>query len=205
MYDDYNVQIKKLICTFDGMCQPVNPGGVACYGFTIQEKNNNRFYLIYEDGGIAYEPFSKESSNNVAEYIALVKLLEWLLANGYNNQYNVLIQGDSQLIINQLCGKYKIRSEKLKIYYEKTKTLMKRFKNLQIEWIIREKNNEADALANKAYIDFLDNNYAELNTKLKPHFATDQQIKLLRDLKIKPSKYLSKIEANRFLKKYNKK
>jgi ribonuclease HI len=205
MYDDYNVQIKKLICTFDGMCQPVNPGGVACYGFTIQEKNNNRIYRIYEDGGIAYEPFSKESSNNVAEYIALVKLLEWLLANGYNNIFNVLIQGDSQLIINQLCGKYKIKSEKLKIYYEKTKTLMKRFKNLQIEWIIREKNNEADALANKAYIDFVDNNYTELNTKLKPHFATDQQIRLLRDLKIKPSKYLSRIEANRFLKKYNKK
>ena len=89
MYDDYNVQIKKLNCMFDGMCQPVNPGGVACYGFTIQEKKNNRIYQIYEDGGIAFEPFSKESSNNVAEYIALVKLLEWLLANGYNNKFNV--------------------------------------------------------------------------------------------------------------------
>ena len=204
MYDDYNVQIKKLTCMFDGMCQPVNPGGVACYGFTIQQKNNNRIFQIYEDAGIAFEPFSKESSNNVAEYIALLKLLEWLLANGYNNQYNVLIQGDSQLIINQLCGKYKVKSEKLKIYYEKTKTLMKMFKNLQIEWIPREKNNEADALANKAYINFLDNNYAELNNKIKPYFATDQQIQLLRDLKIKPSKYLSKIEANRFLKKHSK-
>ena len=204
MHADDEVERKKLNCTFDGMCQPVNPGGVACYGFTIQEKRNNRFYQIYEEGGIAFEPFSKESSNNVAEYIALIKLLEWLLAKDYN-KFSVLIQGDSQLIINQLSGKYKVKSEKLKIYYDKTKTLIQRFKNLQIEWVIREKNKDADALANKAYINFLDINYGEFYKILKPHFATDQQIKLLKNLKINPSKYLSKIEASRYLKKYNKK
>lgn len=204
MHADDEVQKKKLTCTFDGMCQPVNPGGVACYGFTIQEKRNNRFYQIYEEGGIAFEPFSKESSNNVAEYIALIKLLEWLLAQGYS-KFSVFIQGDSQLIINQLSGKYKVKSEKLKIYFEKTKILIKKFENLQIEWITREKNNDADGLANKAYTDFIDNNYALLYNKLKPYFATDQQIKLLRHLKIKPSKYFSRIEANRYLKKYNNK
>ena len=202
--DDDNVQIKRLICMFDGMCQPINPGGVACYGFIIKENNNNRIYQIYEEAGIAFEPFSKESSNNVAEYMALVKLLEWLVANHYN-KFCILIQGDSQLIINQLSGKYKVKSEKLKIYYDKTKTLIQRFKNLQIEWVIREKNKDADALANKAYINFLDNNYGEFYKILKPHFATDQQIKLLKNLKINPSKYLSKIEASRYLKKYNKK
>ncbi|HEU5460638.1 MAG TPA: ribonuclease HI [Nitrososphaeraceae archaeon] len=198
------VHRKKLTCTFDGMCQPVNPGGVACYGFTILEKKINKIYRIYEEGGIAFKPFSKESSNNVAEYVALIKLLEWLLAKGYN-KFSVLIQGDSQLIINQLSGKYKVKSEKLKIYYEKTKILIKKFENIHIEWISRENNNEADALANKAYIDFIDNNSARLQNKLKPYFATDQQINLLKYLKIKPSKYLSRIEANRYLKKYNKK
>jgi len=202
--DDDNVQIKKLTCTFDGMCQPVNPGGVACYGFTIQEKRNNEIYQIYEEGGIAFEPFSKESSNNVAEYIALIKLLEWLLDKGYN-KFSIFIKGDSQLIINQLSGKYKVKSEKLKIYFDKTKILIKKFENLQIEWIGREKNNAADTLANKAYIDFIDNNYERLYSKLKPYFATDKQIKLLRHLKINSSKYLSKIEANRYLKKYNNK
>jgi len=202
--DDDNVQIKKLTCTFDGMCQPVNPGGVACYGFTIQEKRNNEIYQIYEEGGIAFEPFSKESSNNVAEYIALIKLLEWLLDKGYN-KFSIFIKGDSQLIINQLSGKYKVKSEKLKIYFDKTKILIKKFENLQIEWIGREKNNAADTLANKAYIDFIDNNYERLYSKLKPYFATDKQIKLLRNLKINSSKYLSKIEANRYLKKYNNK
>ena len=91
------------------------------------------------------------------------------------------------------------------LYYERTKTLIKKFENLQIEWIARDKNKEADDLANQAYIDFIDKNYAHLYNKLKPHFATDQQINLLRHLKINPSRYLSRIEANRFLKKYNKK
>jgi ribonuclease HI len=185
------------------MCQPVNPGGIACYGFIIQKKNN-KVNKIYEEAGIAIEPFSNESSNNVAEYVGLIKALEWLFNNRYNKSI-ICIQGDSQLIINQLCGKYRVRSEKLMFYYERTKTLIKNFENLQIEWIARDKNKEADDLANKAYIDFIDKNYEHLYNKLKPYFATDQQINLLRHLKINPSRYLSRIEANRFLKKYNEK
>ncbi len=196
-------QIKNLYCKFDGMCQPVNPGGIACYGFIIQKKNN-KFNIIYEEAGIALEPFSKESTNNVAEYVGLIKALEWLFNNGYNKS-TINIQVYSQLIINQLCVKYRLRSEKLKLYYERTKTLIKNFENLQIEWIARDKNKEADDLANKAYIDFIDKNYKNLYIKLKPHFATDQQINLLRHLKINPSRYLSRIEANRVLKKYNEK
>jgi ribonuclease HI len=198
-----NYPIKNLYCKFDGMCQPVNPGGIACYGFIIQKKND-RVNKIYEEAGIAFEPFSDESSNNVAEYVGLIRLLEWLSNNGYNKS-TILIQGDSQLIINQICGKYRVRSEKLMLYYERTKSLIKNFDNLQIEWIPRDKNKEADDLANKAYIDFIDKNYEHLHNKLKPHFATDQQLNLLRHLKINPSRYLSRIEANRFLKKYNEK
>lgn len=198
-----NYSIKNLYCKFDGMCQPRNPGGIACYGFIIQKKNE-RVNKIYEEAGIAFEPFSDESSNNVAEYVGLIRLLEWLFNNGYNKSA-ILIQGDSQLIINQICGKYRVRSEKLMLYYERTKSLIKNFDNLQIEWIPRDKNKEADDLANKAYIDFIDKNYEHLHNKLKPHFATDQQLNLLRHLKINPSRYLSRIEANRFLKKYNEK
>ncbi|HEX7258840.1 MAG TPA: ribonuclease HI [Nitrososphaeraceae archaeon] len=198
-----NYPIKNLYCKFDGMCQPVNPGGIACYGFIIQKKND-QVNKIYEEGGIAFEPFSEESSNNVAEYVGLIKSLEWLSNNGYNKS-TILIQGDSQLIINQICGKYKVRSAKLMLYFERTKLLIKNFDNLEIEWIARDKNKEADYLANKAYIDFIDKNYESLYNKLKPHFATDQQIKLLRHLQINPSRYISRIEANRFLKKYNEK
>lgn len=202
MYHDKH-EIINLYCKFDGMCQPVNPGGIACYGFVIQKKND-RLDRLYEEGGIAVTPFSDETSNNVAEYVGLVKLLEWLLRNRYEN-FTILIQGDSQLIVNQISGKYKVRSEKLMSYYEKTKSLVKNFDNLVIEWIGRDNNRDADDLANKAYIDFIDKNYECLYLKLKPHFATDHQISLLRNLKINPSRYLSRIEANRVLRKYNEK
>ena len=188
MYQD-NCHIIDIHCKFDGMCQPLNPGGIACYGFIIL-KQNNQINNIYEEAGIAIEPFSLESSNNVAEYVALIKALEWIFNKGYN-KFTVLIQGDSQLIINQVCGKYKVRSEKLMTYYNRVKSLLKNFDNIQLEWIERDKNKEADDLANKAYIE--------------PFFATDQQIKILKNFKINPSKYLSRIEANRFLKKFNKK
>ena len=202
MYQD-NCHIIDIHCKFDGMCQPLNPGGIACYGFIIL-KQNNQINNIYEEAGIAIEPFSLESSNNVAEYVALIKALEWIFNKGYN-KFTVLIQGDSQLIINQVCGKYKVRSEKLMTYYNRVKSLLKNFDNIQLEWIERDKNKEADDLANKAYIDFIDKNYEYLYDKLEPFFATDQQIKILKNFKINPSKYLSRIEANRFLKKFNKK
>lgn len=202
MHDDKH-GIRNLYCKFDGMCQPVNPGGIACYGFVVQKKNE-QIIRIYEEGGIAMTPFSDESSNNVAEYAGLIKLLEWLSKNRYEN-FPILIQGDSQLIINQISGKYKVKSEKLMSYYEKTKSLIKNFDNIKIEWIARDNNKDADNLANKAYIDFIDKNYECLYLKLKPHFATDQQITLLRNLKINPSRYLSRIEANRVLKRYVKK
>jgi ribonuclease HI len=195
-------EIKNIYCKFDGMCQPVNPGGIACYGFVIQKKDQTD--RIYEEGGIALTPFSDESSNNVAEYVGIIKLLEWLSKNKYENS-PILIQGDSQLIVNQISGKYKVRSEKLMSYYYKSKSLIKNFDNLEIEWICRDNNHDADDLANKAYIDFIDKNFEYLYLKLKPYFATHHQISLLKNLKINPSRYLSRIEANRMLKKYTEK
>ena len=70
-------------------------------------KKNEQIIRIYEEGGIAMTPFSDESSNNVAEYVGLIKFLEWLSKNRYEN-FPILIQGDSQLIINQISGKYKV-------------------------------------------------------------------------------------------------
>ena len=79
-------------------CTTINPGGIACYGFIIQK--NIRVNKIYEEAGIALDPFSKESSNNIAEYVGLIKALEWLFNKFGYNKSTIRIQGDSQLIIN---------------------------------------------------------------------------------------------------------
>ena len=131
---------------FDGLCQPINPGGISCYAFVV--KSDGR--TIYSDYGIAVEPFSKDSTNNVAEYTALVKALEWLLEN--NLSYTkVEIKSDSQLIVNQLTGDYKVKSKRIMSLYKQVLLLKSKFQDIQIKWVPREKNREADRLTNKAY------------------------------------------------------
>ena len=64
---------------FDGLCIPNNRGGIPCYGFLIKKDGQ----VIYSDKGVASKPFSDEATNNVAEYTALIKALQWLKENGY--------------------------------------------------------------------------------------------------------------------------
>lgn len=137
---------------FDGLCQPVNPGGVACYAYIIKENGNT----IHSEYGIAGEPFSQESTNNVAEYTALEKALAWLIDNGRLS--DVVVRSDSQLVVNQLNGQYRVRTKKLVPLYLNAVSLMKKFSDIRIEWVPREKNAEADRLTNVAYNKFLQDN-----------------------------------------------
>jgi ribonuclease HI len=131
---------------FDGLCQPINPGGISCYAFVV--KSGGR--TIHSDYGVAGEPFSEDSTNNVAEYTALAKALEWLLANNLGSA-KVEIKSDSQLIVNQLTGDYKVKAKRIISLYKQVLLLKSKFKEIQINWIPREKNKEADKLTNKAY------------------------------------------------------
>jgi ribonuclease HI len=131
---------------FDGLCQPINPGGISCYAFIV--KSDGR--IIYCDYGIAGEPFSEDSTNNVAEYTALTKALQWLLANDYSSK-KVEIKSDSQLIVNQLTGDYKVKARRIMPLYKEVLSLKSKFQDIQIKWIPRDKNREADKLTNKAY------------------------------------------------------
>ena len=131
---------------FDGLCQPVNPGGIACYAFVIKSNGKS----IYSDYGVAGEPFSKDSTNNVAEYTALVKALEWLVANKLDSD-RVEIKSDSQLVVNQLEGKYKVKAKRIIPLYTQVLLLKAKFPKIQIMWVPREKNREADRLTNIAY------------------------------------------------------
>lgn len=131
---------------FDGLCQPINPGGISCYAFIV--KNGDR--TIYSDYGVAGEPFSEDSTNNVAEYTALAKGLQWLLANNFAST-KVVIKSDSKLIVNQLTGEYQVKAKRIISLYKQVLILKRKFQDIQIKWIPREKNREADRLTNKAY------------------------------------------------------
>jgi len=131
---------------FDGLCQPINPGGISCYAFIV--KSDGR--IIYCDYGIAGEPFSDDSTNNVAEYTALAKALQWLLAHNYGTK-KIEIKSDSQLVVNQLKGDYRVKARRIMPLYKEVLFLRSKFQDIQIKWIPRDKNREADKLTNKAY------------------------------------------------------
>jgi ribonuclease HI len=130
-----------------------------------------------------------------------MKALEWLLEkNNYNNNQKIIIRGDSQLVINQINGKYKVKAVKIIALYQKVKSLLSKFKDIKIEWIPRDKNKEADKLSNKAYQEILESD-PKLLQKIRQHMATENQSELLKSQGITPEKYLSKIEARRLISK----
>ena len=131
---------------FDGLCQPINPGGIACYAFivTIKEK------IIHSESGLAEDPFSNNSTNNVAEYVALARALDWLIQNNLHSE-KIRIRSDSQLVVNQLMGNYKVNAMRIIPHFNKIIKLKAEFQDIQIQWVPREKNKEADMLTNKAY------------------------------------------------------
>jgi ribonuclease HI len=83
---------------FLGQCLPRNPGGIACYAYIIRNKEG---YLLHESCGLAAEPNSPSSTNNVANYTALIRALEWLIKNGYRNDF-IKVYANSKLVISQI-------------------------------------------------------------------------------------------------------
>jgi ribonuclease HI len=142
---------KMLVMNFDGLCEPINPKGIACYGFVIY-KNGEK---IHEEGGfIGAGMFGDDVSNNVAEYMALIKGLEWLIRNGMTDD-EVIVYGDSRLIIYQLNNLYAVRAYRIIPLYERVQKLIPLFKKIIFKWIPREENVEADRLSRKAYNEFV--------------------------------------------------
>jgi ribonuclease HI len=202
------LQTQKIEVYFDGLCQPYNPGGIACYAFVIKKYgyNNNDDetcvgQTIYSQYGLATEPFTNDASNNVAEYMGIIKALEWLLSLPQLNDDNskIIVRGDSKLVVYQVKGKYKVKASRIVPLHQTVMSLISKFKVLNIEWVPREQNMDADRLSNNAYQEFLENNPA-LRERISEHLATDEQLELLKNLGIKPDKYLSKIEAYRTIK-----
>jgi len=92
-------------------------------------------------------PIVATSTNNQAEYQALIKGLEFLIEVHADA---VEVFRDSMLVINQLAGSYECRSEVLIACYEKSLRLLKEFKDFRLEHVPRLHNEEANRLAQHA-------------------------------------------------------
>jgi len=85
------------------------------------------------------EEYGNNVTNNEAEYRTLIEALEWL--QGYLGediaQATVIINGDSQLVINQVTGKWKIKAEQLRPFAERIRELLKPYRTWSLTWHAR--------------------------------------------------------------------
>lgn len=86
------------------------------------------------------------TTNNIAEYLAFIRGLEEALVLRAT-KINCL--SDSELLVKQIKGEYKVKNEGLLPLYHHVKSLIKKFKTFTIEHTLREENKHADQLANK--------------------------------------------------------
>ena len=87
-----------------------------------------------------------EATNNVAEYVALISGLEMALDRGVTD---IDIYMDSELVVSQLLGKWKIKKDTLRPLAVKARALMNRFESFTLSHVRRELNADADKLANQ--------------------------------------------------------
>lgn len=134
------------VLMFDGGCRG-NPGPSGA-GYVIYNGNEEIAYG-YKYIGV--------TTNNVAEYTALILGLKTAVEMGINN---IIVKGDSKLVINQLQGVWNVKADNLVPFNKEAKTLMCALSNVRLEHIKRSFNKRADLLANEA-----------MNTKLSKTYS----------------------------------
>jgi ribonuclease HI len=115
-----------------------NPG-VAGYGVYIENENREK---VYEEG-----KFIGIKTNNEAEYMGLIGALTWIDNNAAGAE--IEINSDSQLLVRQMKGIYKVKAVHLKELWKIAQDLCQN-KEITFNEIRREYNSKADALANMA-------------------------------------------------------
>ena len=114
-----------------------NPGP-AGYGVHI-EREDGTIAELKESLGLA--------TNNVAEYSGLIAALRWAAAHGISKLH---IRADSELLVKQMRGEYRVKSPGLQPLYEQARALTRQIGDVTFEHVRREFNKEADRLANEA-------------------------------------------------------
>ena len=109
------------------------------------------FAVVVEDAqGAPLDAFSKflgEVTNNVAEYEGLLAALSYALRHHHPR---VKVISDSELLVRQMQGRYKVKSQDLKPLHDQAQEMTRRLEAFTIEHVRREQNREADRLVNEA-------------------------------------------------------
>ena len=112
-----------------------NPGP-AGYGVHI-ELPDGSFEELHGPLGIA--------TNNVAEYSGLLAVLQWAIAHGHKDLH---IRADSELLVRQMRGEYKVKHPGLQPLVARARVLIAQLDRVRFEHVRREQNKDADRLSN---------------------------------------------------------
>ena len=115
-----------------------NPGP-AGYGVFVQGGDGAPLAELNDFLGV--------KTNNVAEYSGLLAALEWALANGAGE---LRVVSDSELMVKQMKGQYRVNSPELRPLYEEARRRAAKLGKFEMQHVLRGKNKEADRLANEA-------------------------------------------------------
>lgn len=127
---------SKLSLYFDGSIKGGNPGGVASYAWLLLDEAGVE---VAKGNGIALQ--GPDATNNIAEWAGCVAGLKHL--NGLEWGGELVIYGDSQLVINQLLKFYQVKKETLRPYYQEANRILENM-NWDAKWIPREENSFCD-------------------------------------------------------------
>ncbi|MCG0274739.1 MAG: ribonuclease HI family protein [Thermosediminibacteraceae bacterium] len=128
--------MEKLRVFIDGASRG-NPGDAGIGIVMLDEKGN----VLKE-----VSDYIGQTTNNIAEYTALVTALKEALEMGCEE---IEVFSDSELMVKQINGEYQIKNEGIKRLYNQVTQLVQEFKKFSINHIKREQNKRADELANE--------------------------------------------------------
>lgn len=131
------MKTNRVVINTDGSADP-NPGPAAI-GATIKDRHGKLIASISQSIGRA--------TSNQAEYRAIIAALEKAAELG---AAQVDIRSDSELVVRQLNGQYRVKKATLRLLYQEVISLLSHFRGVTITHIPREQNTEADSLANAA-------------------------------------------------------
>jgi ribonuclease HI len=115
-----------------------NPGPAA-YGVVIRDPKGEVVAKL--------KKYIGRMTNNVAEYYGLIAALDYMQSQGIKA---LRIESDSELLVKQMRGQYKVRSPELQPLFERARKMSQALESFRIDHVYREQNREADALANEA-------------------------------------------------------
>jgi ribonuclease HI len=145
------------------------PRGRGLFGDALPEQRSTAAYQANIDGGSRGNPgpaaygvvvrdasgaivsrlkkYIGHSTNNVAEYFGLIAALDYAQTQGLQA---LRVESDSELMVKQMRGQYRVKSEELKPLFERARKMAQGLESFRIDHVYREQNREADALVNQA-------------------------------------------------------